>query len=190
MTAQDYLNNRYEYEPTTGIIKIKYSKDSWNIGKVVGKAETPMSGSTPRGGGPYMRFGLLDSRTPGNKELREQLKLPVRGMVHRIAWIMVHGDIPKGHQIDHIDHNGLNNKLENLRCITAQQNQRNRKLDIRNKSGHNGIRNRFGSYEVYTKNYSKHVQIGTYGTIEEAMAARDAYYKAENFHENHGKSGS
>lgn len=44
---------------------------------------------------------------------------------HRIIWEMFYGKIPDNLQIDHIDRNGLNNKIENLRLATSQENNRN-----------------------------------------------------------------
>lgn len=44
---------------------------------------------------------------------------------HRIIWCLAHGDWP-AEFIDHIDGNGRNNSLSNLRLATIAQNNRNR----------------------------------------------------------------
>lgn len=48
-------------------------------------------------------------------------KKPVRLRQHRVIWCMEHGSWPKG-DIDHLDGNGLNNRLENMRLVTRQEN--------------------------------------------------------------------
>ena len=56
-------------------------------------------------------------------------KLKFRGkqyLVHRIAWLLQHGSWPVG-DIDHIDGNPSNNKLENLRDVPHSVNLQNRK---------------------------------------------------------------
>jgi HNH endonuclease len=45
---------------------------------------------------------------------------------------------PKGLEIDHINHNGLDNRRENLRVVTKQQNAMNRN-DPKNTSGYKGV---------------------------------------------------
>lgn len=49
---------------------------------------------------------------------------------HRAAWMHIHGDIDDGLVVDHIDGDGLNNRLANLRVVTKSANQRNRR-DVR-----------------------------------------------------------
>jgi hypothetical protein len=45
--------------------------------------------------------------------------------IHRLMWITYNGDIPCDMNIDHIDHDRLNNVLSNLRLLTPQQNKWN-----------------------------------------------------------------
>jgi len=55
--------------------------------------------------------------------------------VHRLIL-----DAPRGTIVDHIDHDGLNNKRSNLRLVTQSQNQQNRPKANRNsKSGVRGV---------------------------------------------------
>lgn len=60
-------------------------------------------------------------------------------IVSRVIWEMVHGPIPEGMIIDHLDGNALNNKIENLACKTRGENMQNRKLDKRNNTGVPGV---------------------------------------------------
>lgn len=91
---------------------------------------------------------------------------------HRIIWEMHHGPIPKGLEIDHIDMDRSNSRIENLRLATKMQN------------GHNSLRfNKPGSLRGVTfdkrrkkKPYSSRftaldgssIYLGTYATAEEA----------------------
>ena len=45
---------------------------------------------------------------------------------HRVAWIYVHGSIPEHVLIDHINGKRNDNRIENLRLATYQQNNENR----------------------------------------------------------------
>ena len=48
------------------------------------------------------------------------------GFLHRYIWILKFGAIPKGISVDHINHCTLDNRVNNLRLVTLQQNQFNR----------------------------------------------------------------
>lgn len=57
---------------------------------------------------------------------------------HRVAWFLLHGIWPSG-DIDHIDGDGLNNKIVNLRDVSRQVNTRNATISKNNSSGVNGV---------------------------------------------------
>ena len=58
--------------------------------------------------------------------------------VHRIAWALHHGEYPLL-EIDHINGDGADNRLCNLRLATSSQNNQNRRLSSRNKTGIKGV---------------------------------------------------
>lgn len=57
--------------------------------------------------------------------------------VHRLVFMYHHGYFPS--RIDHIDGNRFNNKIENLREVTASQNAQNSKFRKSNTSGHKNV---------------------------------------------------
>jgi hypothetical protein len=88
---------------------------------------------------------------------------------HRLVWLYVYGVMPKN-TIDHIDGNTANNKLNNLREATQQQNLFNLKKPITNTSGYKGVHfhkitNKWRAV-VSVNNKPKH--LGLYKTPEEA----------------------
>jgi hypothetical protein len=42
---------------------------------------------------------------------------------HRAIWMRVHGEIPKGYIIHHINGNKQDNRIENLECISHREHQ-------------------------------------------------------------------
>lgn len=108
-------------------------------------------------------------------------------LAHRIIWKMVHGFDPL--HIDHIDGNNLNNRADNLRSVTAQDNLRNRRIPSNSSSGHIGVTNKSGNYwRAYITVDNKTVNLGNFSTKAEAIAARKAAEKVLGFHNNHGRS--
>ena len=58
---------------------------------------------------------------------------------HRIAYLLAHGDMQPENDIDHIDGNSLNNKIENLREVVPVLNCRNSRKKIPTKELETGI---------------------------------------------------
>lgn len=78
-----------------------------------------------------------------------------------------------GKEVDHWDNNRLNNKINNLRIVTHEINMQNGPKDFDQK----GICFdwTFKRYKVYIKPVGqKRINVGTYQTLGEAIAARTA----------------
>lgn len=105
--------------------------------------------------------------------------------VHRIIFAMHHGYLPE--QVDHIDHNGLNNKLSNLRGSNNFDNSRNLPMQKSNKSGHIGV-----NWHKAAKKWQarandrdgKRIDLGRYDNIEDAIKVRKEYEIKFGYYEN------
>lgn len=95
---------------------------------------------------------------------------PVSILVHRAVWAVVHGSWPK-YQIDHIDRDTSNNRIENLRDVTGGVNQLNRAAY--GEVPYLGVRVLRGKYEARIKKDGKVFQVGTFKTASAAAKARD-----------------
>ena len=97
---------------------------------------------------------------------------------HRIIWEMFNGPIPSGAQIDHIDGDRANNRIQNLRLADSKQNAWNRGLSRANTSGFKGVCYEKASRKWLTQIRTNGVarKIGRFNTKEEAA---EAYRKAD-----------
>lgn len=98
--------------------------------------------------------------------------------VHRIIWILRNGTIPDGMHIDHIDNNGLNNSISNLRIVTQSKNQRNKLLQKSNITGVNGV-NWHKSAKQWqariTDNNGNRIDLGRFSNFDEAVNVRKSF---------------
>lgn len=94
--------------------------------------------------------------------------------IGRIIWTMIHGPIPCGVVIDHINGNRRDNRLVNLRAATISQNSRNRGLAKNNSTGVHGVSrsSRKGKYEARIQSNGKVIHLGTFSSIEDARRCR------------------
>lgn len=108
-------------------------------------------------------------------------------LAHRVIWLFVFGRWPK-HEIDHVDGDGLNNKIKNLRDVKHGVNTKNVKKGSRNTSGFVGVNfdKKRKSFRATICVEGKQIHIGRYISIEEAASARKAAEVKYGFHKNHG----
>jgi len=109
--------------------------------------------------------------------------------VHRLLWKMREGSDPDGH-IDHINQVPDDNRHENLRVVTNQENSKNQKRNRNNKSGVTGVvtcpKTEKFIAQICVDGKCKH--LGTFTDKIDAIYAR--YYAEQDygFHENHGRA--
>ena len=90
---------------------------------------------------------------------------------HRVAWLLHHGYWPVG-DIDHIDGNPSNNKIENLRDVPHSVNMQNRKsATVKNKTGFLGVVKRKNKYAAHIHKNGKQIYLGLFATAELAHQA-------------------
>lgn len=88
---------------------------------------------------------------------------------HRLAWMYVHGRWP-ANQLDHINGDRADNRIDNLREATNAENAQNR-LRKDNKSGFPGVRAENSKWLAEIKVNYKPIRLGLFATPEEAHAA-------------------
>lgn len=78
---------------------------------------------------------------------------------HRFIWEKLVGEIPDGYEIDHKNSIRHDNRLENLRCVTVQENRNNRNMNnCGRKKANTGYTYFFMDKEFTTvKELAKHV---------------------------------
>lgn len=108
---------------------------------------------------------------------------------HRIIMIMNGYKISTDDQVDHIDGNGLNNKLENLRVVNNSENHKNQKLSKNNKIGIPGVyfrKSRSGWHVEIYGDGNRHF-LGLFKSLFDACCARKGAELKFGFHANHGR---
>ena len=106
-----------------------------------------------------------------------------------MIWTMHNGDIPEGMQIDHINGIRDDNRIENLRCASRDENMRNRSKSKRRFPGVTGVNynKRDNLWHAMISDNSKAISLGHYKSFIAACEARIVAEVNLGYHENHGK---
>lgn len=117
-------------------------------------------------------------------------------LAHRMAWLMAHGEDPKGKLVDHINGDRLDNRIENLRVATFSQNGANAQRHSRNTNGLKGAskvvrKGRWtGRWQASITVRNRQINLGYFDTKEEAHAAYlDAAREHQGEFANSGTAG-
>ena len=87
-----------------------------------------------------------------------------------MAWLYVYGEFPK-HQLDHINHIKYDNRIDNLRNATNQQNQWHKPAAKRNTTGAKGVIKVGKKFVAQITVNKKKKYLGSYETVDEAKNA-------------------
>ena len=131
--------------------------------RLTGVSYNPKTGVICRDGKP-----VTTTDSQGYKRLQVERK-SIRQ--HRVAWYLAYGYWPK--EVDHINGDKSDNRLNNLRECTRSTNMLNRPAQSNNKLGVKNVwwHKQAEKYALTIK--GKH--IGLFDTVEEAVKRRDEY---------------
>ena len=107
---------------------------------------------------------------------------------HTLVWLIAYGEMPV-YDIDHIDGNRSNNKIDNLRAVTKALNCRNAKMLKSNTSGVTGVTldKSTGKWRARTKVDKVMHSLGSFDDIRNAENAIKLFRAKHGFTDRHGQ---
>jgi hypothetical protein len=146
LPSLDRLNELFAYNSDTGSLVSKVAVRRRPIGSLVG--------SQTKAG--YLQVNVDNSGY----------------LIHRLVWKMHYGTDPGDKRVDHIDGNILNNRINNLRLVSIQENAFNT-----HKAKGYSFYKRHGKYMAYIHLDGKRIHLGYYDC---PLLARLAYEDAKS----------
>ncbi len=138
--------------------------NSWNA-KYAGKEAGTIHGKG------YIYIGILSP-------------FKLRAFAHDLIWFIMTGEWPKA-QIDHENKVKTDNRWDNLREATNAENHQNKSIYTNSPFGISGVgkRSDTGKFRARIMVNYKEISLGSYDTLEEAVAAREeGKRKYHSFH--------
>ena len=175
MNIQDYYKQFFIYNPDTGDL-------IWKERPEVSRADKTFNKTLAGKKAGYIKK-VSRSKTP-------YIWIELHGKAHsahRIAFAIMKGYFPD--EVDHIDHDGLNNKWENLRESNSKDNAKNKPMQKSNKSGYIGV-----NWHKAAKKWQarandrdgKRIDLGRFDNIEDAIKARKDAEKEFGYYQHRG----
>jgi hypothetical protein len=168
LPSVEYLRKRLRYEPETGKLYWLDHDGMPNWWRSKNSAREAFTANHNKG----YRCGRVDKQ-----------KL----LAHRVIWALAHGEWPDS-QIDHINGDKIDNRLANLRDVSAAENRKNVSKQSNNTSGACGVcwYARDGKWQAQIKIGGKQRYLGRFATRDAAIAARLAASRELGFTDRHG----
>ena len=158
--SQALLKKHYNYNPTTGEFTTRLPTHQHHANEVIGSIS---------------KEGYLETSIGGK-----------RFLIHRLIWIYITGNLPD--QVDHINHDRLDNRWVNLREVSNTTNIKNCSLSSNSTTKINGVNliKSTNKYRAYITVNKKQIHLGVFDDINDAIAARKQADIDYGFHVNHG----
>lgn len=173
--TKEIVHELLEYNPIDGTFKWKIRDRKWfrtERGMKIFNSSYAghIAGEAHEGGIVHRRINLL-----GKEE-----------KTHRIVWLYFNGSMPK--ELDHINGNRQDNRIENLREVTRSGNSKNHGITKRNTSGFVGVHYspKRRDYQAYIVSGGKRFFLGYYKKLSDAVKARVEAEALHGFHIDHG----
>ena len=180
MLTQDYLKECLDYNEETGEFKWKARPESHFKTKKSSKTWNTRYAYTRAGTNFRNKYVMINFS--GGMYL-----------AHRLAWMYAHGHMPPD-QIDHINGNGKDNRISNIRSVTAPENSKNLARAKNNTTGVTGVSKnpkRYGKpWRARIKVNKVERTLGYFDSFEEAVKVRKQAEADLGFHPNHGRAGN
>jgi len=170
--SQEQINSIISYDPVTGffhwLTRFSNSKsdnifNSLYSGKIAG--------------------GFVSSKNSKTK----YITIKIHGKAykaHRLAFLIMTGVLPE--EVDHIDHDGTNNKWSNLRGSNRKDNSKNLPKQKSNKTGVIGVNWHKNAKKWQARAVDqdgRRVDLGRYDDFDEAVRVRKEYEKRFSYYE-------
>lgn len=167
MITAEEVRELLDYDPETGVLTwvCPPKNHAEKIGRECGNEHRCASGLV------YRRMSLLGKQY----------------LVHRLVWLIHYGYWPEL-DIDHINGDGLDNRIKNLRLVDQSANSKNRKLYKNNPHGIHGVYRSGNKWRVKIRSGGKLNHVGSFDDFHVAVRERVAAENRMGFHKNHGRS--
>lgn len=160
LISSEMLHNLFTYDQSTGFLIHKVRTEGHNVRDWNSKYAGKSAGTKQNKG--YISITIKTSK--GRKSY----------LAHRVIFMLLYGTIPD--EVDHINRDRSDNRIENLRGATHSQNQAHRTQVTISKSGYRGVwfDKGTGKWRAGISVDGKGKTIGRYATKELAAMAYNA----------------
>lgn len=178
MITQARLKELFQYDPQEGVL-------IWR--------ERPLTDFKNKPA--YHSFkSRWEGKVAGHIQFQGYRKIVADGQnhqAHKLIWCFVFGEwitYPDA-EIDHVNGDRADNRIQNLRKVTKSMNQRNSSMRINNKSGVIGVnwKKKQRRWVARIWDGPHHKYLGMYRNLEDAAAARAKAEQELGYHPGHGK---
>lgn len=163
LIAAERLRELLHYDPATGCF-------TWRVDRMCGRYGK--------------QFAARAGQSAGNliAGLRPRVQLRVEGKnykAHRLAWLYAYGEWP-AKELDHVDGDATNNRINNLRLATRRlNNQNHRRPNQNNRLQVQGVKKNWNRFVAQLCVDGKTRYVGSFATAAEA---HQAYLSAKRQH--------
>lgn len=156
-----FLNECFRYEPTAGaLVWLPRPRHHFASAAIMARANTKFAG-TLAGSSDTKGYIRVKFRVVGKQ---------IDYLAHRVIWAMSAQEWPEN-EIDHINGDRSDNRIENLREATSADNKRNTKVRRDNSSGYKGVSRYKHKFRARIRVDGRLINLGDFDTAEDAYGA-------------------